>query len=358
VSFRLLAICAVLLAFGLLPSSAIAGTPAPATGTAGAPQTTAAQQPLRCLSWGAFIAPYNPFTGPIPDQATQAMLMGKIVNEAGFHCVLMYGSGRDFDWAFQPAHALGVKVIANIGLTGDTTANQTAIAQTIQSVSMYPGTIVRISCGLELGQTLGQAVAEPIIRNCRNQVKAAGITIPVGAIDTWWTLCNQHWPCQPWNFINELDWVGVNAQVWLENHYSGIFPCTPADQAAQFHVGRLQQTMSMYPGKEVILTEFGWPAGPNGYSEANVVTGQRCGVASEANQQLAIQQTLALLNRLGLPAVIFEAFREPWLGGAGQVLGPAGAYFGICGGTGSRCTYRYLVTNPPPRVYMPQMLKK
>jgi exo-beta-1,3-glucanase (GH17 family) len=353
-SLRLLAICVILAMFGLLPSSAIAGAPAPVPGGAGAPQATAAQ-PLRGLSWGAFIAPYDP-EGSIPGQATQATLMNKIVNEAGFHCVLMYGSGRDFDWAFQPAHALGVQVIANIGLTSNTTANQTLIAQTIQSVSMYPGTIVRISCGVELGQTIGQAVAESIIRNCRDQVKAAGIRIPVGAIDTWWTLCNQHWPCQPWSFIKELDWVGVDAQVWLENHYSGIFPCTPADRAAQFNVGRLQEIMSMYPGKEVILTEFGWPAGPDGYSEANVVTGQRCGVASEANQQLATQQTLIALNRLGLPAVIFEAFREPWL--ARTVLGPAGGYFGICGGTGNRlCTYPYFVTNPPPRVYIPLMLK-
>jgi exo-beta-1,3-glucanase (GH17 family) len=70
--------------------------------------------------------------------------------------------------------------------------------------------------------------------------------------------------------------------------------------------------MDTYPDKEVLLTEFGWPAGPKGYSETNQFIGQKCGVASNANQNLVIRDTLAKLDEKGWSGVVFEAFREQW----------------------------------------------
>ena len=71
--------------------------------------------------------------------------------------------------------------------------------------------------------------------------------------------------------------------VW-ENKFSGIFPCTTAAEAAEFHVARVQNVMDRYPSRTVVLTEFGWPSGPDGYSETNQFTGQQCGVASQEHQ--------------------------------------------------------------------------
>jgi exo-beta-1,3-glucanase (GH17 family) len=347
---RLFTPLVILAGLGLALAGAIASAPASAVATAAQPSTTAAE-PLRCVGWSPFIAGYDPQYGPFPNQATLNSLMGYIVNEAGFHCVLIYGTVRDFDWTYQAARDHGMKAIAVIWLDGDTTANRDLIAQGIQTAKMYPDTIVRLSCGNEVRQRLGAAAAEPIIRDCINQVKAAGVTQPVGTIDIWWDLCNEKWPCQPWAFAKDLDWIGTNIHAWFENQYSGLFPCIPADQAADFTVGRFQAIRSMYPGKEVILTEFGWPAGPNGYTQVNQITGQKCGVASEANQQLVIQQTLIRLNQQGLPAVVFEAFREPYLA---RSLGPAAAYFGICAGTGPQfCAYPYILHALPPRSYLP-----
>ena len=48
-----------------------------------------------------------------------------------------------------------------------------------------------------------------------------------------------------------------------------------------------------------MLTEFGWPAGPNGFTETNQFTGQHCGIASEANQRVVLEGTIARLNQLG-----------------------------------------------------------
>ena len=75
------------------------------------------------------------------------------------------------------------------------------------------------------------------------------------------------------------------------------------------------------------MTEFGWPAGPEGYSETNQFTEQKCGVASETNQNLVIRDTIAKLDERGWSGVVYEAFREEW---KKSVEGPVGSFWGIC----------------------------
>jgi len=78
-----------------------------------------------------------------------------------------------------------------------------------------------------------------------------------------------------------------------------------------------------------VLTEFGWPAGPNGYTEANEKTGQRCGVAGEDNQRDVFEATLARLTALNLWGTTFAAVREPW---KARSEGAVGSYWGLIGG--------------------------
>ncbi|PWH16749.1 MAG: hypothetical protein DDG58_09225 [Ardenticatenia bacterium] len=124
------------------------------------------------------------------------------------------------------------------------------------------------------------------------------------------------------------------------------------EQAANFHVARLRDLMNRYPGKEVLLTEFGWPACPEGYSETNQLTGQQCGIAGEMNQRIVIEETLAQLERAGLPGIVFEAFREPWKRETEGVVGPC---WGICEGDSPyRCRSPYGLR---ARSHLPVVLK-
>jgi exo-beta-1,3-glucanase (GH17 family) len=127
-----------------------------------------------------------------------------------------------------------------------------------------------------------------------------------------------------------VNWIGVNVFPWWEDKYSGIFPCTTAAMAADFHLARLQNVKDAYLDKEVVLTEFGWPAGPAGYRETNLYTGQKCGIASEANQNLVVSSTLAKLKENNLPGIAFEAFREKWMA---KYEGKVGPFWGVCLGT-------------------------
>jgi hypothetical protein len=111
-----------------------------------------------------------------------------------------------------------------------------------------------------------------------------------------------------------------------DSSYSGIYPCTSAAAAADFHVARYFDVTAKYPGKTAIVTEYGWPAGPDGYAETNERTGHRCGVASPANQHIVVEGTAAQFSQLGIPSVAFSAFSEAW---KLRYENPVGPYWGF-----------------------------
>ena len=307
-------------------------------------------QALRCVAFSPYVSGYDPEYGPHPPPSLIDALLDKMVNSTGVRCIMTYGMLNGLDHTFQAAQDRGIKVIAIIWLDTDDPANTASITLGIQKAKQYPDTIIRLSCGSEVRVRHGAAIAEPIIRNCLNQFKAAGVAQPVTSIDTWWGWCNETWPCQKWGLADDVDWIGINVFPWWENKFSGLFPCTTAAQAADFHIARFQDIIARYPGKEVILTEFGWPMGPAGYHETNQNTGQQCGEASIANQSLVLQGTLARLDQLGLPGVVFESFRENW---KVRSENPVGPFWGFCDGVSP-----YACNSPfPTKVFLPGVAK-
>lgn len=280
---------------------------------------------LRCIAFSPYVQGYNPNTGPHPSRALIRQLLDKLKQQTSFRCIQTYGVLNGMDYIFKAANARGLKVIAILYLGPDQSINDQSITRGIAAAKKYSDTIIRISCGSEV-RTRQVADAEGKIRTCLERLRAAGVTQPLTTIEVWWEWCNRAVPCQMWDMVNDVDWIGINVFPWWENKYSGIYPCTTAAQAADFHIARMQDVMNTYPNKEVILTEFGWPGGPHGYRETNLHTGQQCGVAKERNQNRVIKQTLAKLDQKGWSATVFSAFREPWKTNEG----PVGPYWGIC----------------------------
>jgi exo-beta-1,3-glucanase (GH17 family) len=345
------AVRAALAIFAALAVMLVAGdTPGAAQQLTGQSRPASGSEPLRCVAFSPYVAGYDPDYGPHPPHAVIDQLLDRVVYQAGFRCIMTYGVLNGLDYVFQAAQARGIQVIEIIWLDTDATVNAASVTLGIQRAKDYPETIIRVACGSEVRVRRGAAVAEPIIRGCINQARAAGVTQPITSIDTWWGWCNESSPCQPWGLAGDVDWIGINVFPWWENRYSGLFPCTTAAQAADFHVARFQDLIARYPGKEIIVTEFGWPAGPDGYTEQNQRTGQRCGVAGEANQRRVVEETLRKLDQLGLPAVVFSAFREPW---KARTEGAAGPYWGICAGSPPyNCMGAYGLRK---RVYVPSL---
>jgi exo-beta-1,3-glucanase (GH17 family) len=115
--------------------------------------------------------------------------------------------------------------------------------------------------------------------------------------------------------------------------YSGVWPCNTPATAPQITLSNHKTLKALYSGKQVVLTEFGWAAAATGTSikvQANVITGQQCGVANDANQKALVQAMIDLYRTEGLPCNTFEAYREPWKGTSDEDVN---RYWGICLGT-------------------------
>jgi len=283
---------------------------------------------LQCAAFSPYVGKLNPDYGAHPSKELIDQLLDKLIKETPFRCIMTYGVMNGLEYTFAAAEARKLKVIAIIWLDDDIAVNSHSIASGIEVAKAYPKTIIKLSCGSEVRTRHGYAFDGEITR-CIDSLHKAGVSQPITTIDTWWEWCNRTTPCHQTNFGAQVDWIGTNVFPWWENKYSGVFPCTPAKKAADFHIARLQDIRRTYPGKEVILTEFGWPNGPEGGIEINKLTQQQCGVAGIKNQALVVKSTFKKLAEKSWSGVVFEAFSENWKSSA---EGDFGNFWGICEG--------------------------
>jgi exo-beta-1,3-glucanase (GH17 family) len=283
---------------------------------------------LQCVAFSPYVGNLNPDYGVHPSRELIDTLLDHLLKETPFRCIMTYGVMNGLEYTFAAAEARKLKVIAIVWLDKDVTVNSQSIASGIEVAKAFPQTIIRLSCGSEVRTRHAYAFDGEISR-CIEAMRQAGVKQPITTIDTWWEWCNRVQPCQPTSFGATVDWIGTNIFPWWENKHSGLFPCTSAAQAADFHIARLEEIRRTYPGKEVIITEFGWPDGPEGATESNVQTGQHCGVSSEQNQSLVVRETFEKLAARKWSGVVFEAFSENW---KPSNEGNFGSYWGICQG--------------------------
>lgn len=321
----------------LLPLMLLANPPASARAKP-APHKPDPTAPLQCVAFSPYVGNFNPDYGPHPTKAHIEQLLDILVAETPFRCIMTYGVLNGLDATFAAAEARKLKVIAILWLDKDTTVNSASISNGIALARRHPNTIIKLSCGSEVRTRHGNALDSEIMR-CLDALREAKVAQPATTIDTWWEWCNRATPCQQTVFADKVDWIGTNIFPWWENKHAGKLTCTPAEKAADFHISRLGEVRKAYPGKDVIMTEFGWPYAPEGASEANTRTGERCGIASRTNQALVIRSTLKKLAEKRWSGIVFEAFSENW---KSANEGRFGASWGICSNEGDKGCLRDL----------------
>jgi exo-beta-1,3-glucanase (GH17 family) len=287
----------------------------------------AAAKPMHCLAFSPYVGTLNPnWAHPAP--ALIDTLLDKIVKDTPFRCIMTYGVLNGLDYTFKAAKARNLQTIAILWIDKDIEINTQSIARGIALAREFPETIVKISCGSEVRTRHGPKFDSEITR-CLNAMKEAKITQPITTIDTWWEWCDRATPCRKTGFEASVDWIGVNVFPWWENVFAGKHSCTPASKAADFTISRLEEIRRTYPDKDVVLTEFGWPDGPEGAAESNKRTGDKCGIAGKDNQILVVKTTLKKLKEKQWSGNVFSAFSENW---KPEDEGHFGKHWGICQG--------------------------
>jgi exo-beta-1,3-glucanase (GH17 family) len=296
--------------------------------TSWATTTKAADKPLQCAAFSPYVGSLTPDYGPPPSKQLIESLLDKLVKTTGFNCIMTYGVINGLEHLFTAAEARHLQVIAILWIDKDPAVNSQSIAAGIQAAKKFPKTIIKLSCGSEVRTRHGYAFDGEISR-CINALREAKVSQPITTIDTWWEWCNRSLNCGKTSFSEQVDWIGINVFPWWENRYSPLYPCTTAAQAADFHIARLTEVQKANPEKPAMITEFGWPNGPEKALNSNSSTGQRCGIANAANQAQVVNDTFAKLAKIKKSGVVFEAFAETW---KPSNEGDVGAFWGICQG--------------------------
>lgn len=285
-------------------------------------------KPMQCVAFGPYVGKLSPDYGEQPSKELIGELLDRLVENTPVRCIMTYGVLNGLDAIFAKAEQKKLKVIAILWLDKDSEVNTQSINKGIEVAKAYPKTIIKLSCGSEVRTRHGNKFDGEISR-CIDSLRKAEVQQPITTIDTWWEWCNRATPCQQTSFATSVDWVGTNIFPWWENKHSGLYPCVPVEKAADFHIARLEEIRKTYPDKEVIVTEFGWPNGPDGATEKNERTGEHCGVASPQNQLRVVKETFKKLAEKNSSGVVFEAFSENW---KPTNEGDSGGSWGVCRG--------------------------
>lgn len=289
-------------------------------------KTPHAAKPMQCVAFSPYVGTLSPDYGPAPSKQLIDKLLDTLIKKTPFRCIMTYGVLNGLDYTFAAAEARKIKVIAILWIDKDPAVNSQSISKGIAVAKAYPKTIIKLSCGSEV-RTRHDYAFDGEISRCLAGLREAGVKQPVTTIDTWWEWCNRSQPCGQTQFGAQVDWIGINIFPWWESIHSSLHTCVPAEKAADFHLARVEEVQRAYPGKEVVITEFGWPNGPDGLSVANKNSGQACVKASQKNQALVVQSTFKKLQAKGITGTVFEAFSENWKPNS---EGDVGRYWGIC----------------------------
>jgi len=203
--------------------------------------------------------------------------------------------------ALARAHGLSVTAGAWIGADAEENIRETDAL--LKLVGRNPN-VREIIVGNEtlLRKELPEADLINLLRKVRHSARQ-----PVSTAETW-----DIWLKYP-ALVREVDFIAVH----ILPYWEGI----RADDAVAYTMGRYQALREAYPGKRIVIAEFGWPS--KGYNNRAADTGATI-------QASIIRAFVRTATDHGIAFNIIEAFDQPWKTREGSV----GAYWGLFGANG------------------------
>jgi exo-beta-1,3-glucanase (GH17 family) len=233
-------------------------------------------------------------------QVSEAQLRARMAIIASYtQWIRTFGCGSGLEKAGQVAHELGLQSAIGAWLSADSVANGqqiaclTTVGQAGQADMLIVGSEVLLRGDLTEGQLIGYI----------NQVKEAVPGVPVATAD----------------FYGELiahPSVLAAGDVVLANFYP-YWEGIDVQQAVASLQYRYQQVEAVAGGKQVLVSETGWPSGGNPYGNA---------VPSPENATFYFRSSVSWARAGGVGYFYFEAFDETW---KATYEGPQGAHWGV-----------------------------
>jgi exo-beta-1,3-glucanase (GH17 family) len=295
------AIVSALLSFGLTALAIVAvwwwlGSPMPLP-----PSALGPAEKLTCVSYAPFRGAQDPLvegTRVTAEQIDEDLaLLAKYTN-----CIRTYSVDDGRDDVLKSARRYGLKVMHGVWVSGDPEKTHRQVATSIAYAKEFPDVIIAIVVGNEVllrgEMTAANLIA--VIREIKSQV-----AMPVTYADVW-----EFWLRYP-DVQSAVDFVTIHVLPYWED-----FPI-PASRAAAHLVAIRNKVAAAFPGKEIVIGEFGWPSAGRMREDAR---------PSPYDQARAVIDALAVAKAENIRVNIIEAFDQPW---KRALEGAVGGYWGI-----------------------------
>jgi exo-beta-1,3-glucanase (GH17 family) len=258
---------------------------------------------IQCMSYAPFRAGQSPLIAATRAKATQIDEdLTKLARLTG--CVRTYATDNGLDQIPAIAQRLGLKVLQGLWLGRDRQKNRIQIDTAIALAKRYPDAIIGIVVGNEV-LLRGELAAEDIAAVLREVKVATGM--PVTYADVW-----EFW-LRNRELATAVDFITIHILPYWED-----FPIA-ADIAAA-HVDDIRSRVAaVFPGKEILIGEVGWPSAGRMREGA---------LPSPSNQAHVLEEVMARARAKNYRVNLIEAFDQPW---KRQLEGTVGGYWGLLG---------------------------
>ncbi len=246
---------------------------------------------------------YAPFDGTLKEPPPEAEAIAKVRKELAVvattaRAIRTYSSTGGAEIVAPIANEFGLKVSLGAWIGKDETKNEREIA-TVLELAKRNSNVNSLIVGNESILRDEQTVAELVQKIKR--VKHA-TQLPVTTGETW-----DVWLAHP-ELASAVDYIAAH----ILPYWEGIPAARAVDQAMIVY----NKLRAAYPGKRIVIAEFGWPSA--GYNTHGAVPGP-------LEQADVLRSFVQRAHSLGLDYNVIEAIDQPWKTFEGSV----GTYWGI-----------------------------
>ncbi|HZD27288.1 MAG TPA: beta-(1-6) glucans synthase, partial [Xanthobacteraceae bacterium] len=219
-------------------------------------------------------------------------------------CVRTYSVDYGLDQIAEIAKRHGIKVLQGLWLSNLPERSRKQVETTIALAKRFPDVIAAVIVGNEV-LLRGEMAAPDLVRTIR-EVKSQ-VTMPVTYADVW-----EFW-LRHRDVASAVDFITIHILPYWED-----FPIPARDAAA--HVDAIRaQMVAAFPGKDVLVGEFGWPSAGRMRESA---------LPSPVNQARTMHEVLEHAKRENYRVNLIEAYDQPW---KRQLEGTVGGHWGLFG---------------------------
>ena len=231
--------------------------------------------------------------------------------------VRTYSSLGELGAVPELARSLQLDVSLGAWLSTDEAENRREIQAAVELANRHlnvKSVIVGNETILRKARSVDQLIAH--IREVKSRV-----SVPVSTGETW-----DMWLKYP-QLANEVDFIAVH----ILPYWEGV----PAAAAVDYALLRHAELRRAFPGKKIVIAEFGWPS--QGYNNRDAATGNKL-------QGDVVRRFIAEARARGIYYNLIEAFDQPWKTAEGSV----GPYWGIFDAAGGAKFTLAGPIGPPP----------